>query len=311
VEFETMPDTKNPTPTPVQKPNPQPKQTARIDATHMGAQSMREEPKKATMPAQPVQHKPAPAPVVPKDEDWGEDDTTKHDDDDLMESEEQEIENTSARAEEVEPQTRSEPVSATAEVEAPTNSGVGMNADDYFAMLERLEAFKQNAIQSEQEKLKQLDQEKTDFLTRYEQQRTQINDRLGKLGVQVQGQQQDEEEPAVRQRGGRRRRRVSANGETGGGSIAPAPTNTGGERTSGRRTRPKNAMTLKEAIIEVLSKKGRTDLKTIAAEIMNSGFQTNSKKFGNTVRVQLYRLDDDGEVVQYDDNTFGLKKGGK
>jgi hypothetical protein len=75
----------------------------------------------------------------------------------------------------------------------------------------------------------------------------------------------------------------------------------------GRRTRPKNDKTLKEAIVEVLTKRGRIDLKTISNEILANGFKTNSKKFANTVRVQLYRLDDDKEITIYDDGTFALR----
>jgi hypothetical protein len=103
-------------------------------------------------------------------------------------------------------------------------------------------------------------------------------------------------------RRGRRKRGVSD------GTTPDATTTTPEVSTStGRRTRPKNDKTLKEAIVEVLTKRGRVDLNTISNEILNSGFKTNSKKFANTVRVQLYRLDDDKEITIYDDGTFEMR----
>ena len=269
--------------------------TARIDATHMGAGSMRDDPK------------PKAPPPVEKDEDWGVDAETDNEMDDLEGAEEQEVQPTNPpRGGEVQnPQTRSKTVTAT-EAEPTTNTTntateSGMNADDYFAMLERLEQFKANAIGSVKEQQKKLDEEKAAFLATYDQKTAENNEKLKKLGVTVEDENEDEE-PAVKKRG--RRRRVSSED----GDSTPAAAKSSGNSEVGRRTRPKNDMTLKEAIVEVLTKKGRATLKTIAEEIINSGFKTNSKKFGNTVRVQLYRLDDDGEVAQYDDNTFGLKK---
>lgn len=265
------------------KPTAGAKPTARIDATHMGAQSMRDDPN--------------PKPAV-AEEDWGVDtENAVVVDDDLNEAEEREIEPNTP--------TRSQNVSATAEAPAEntTTAASSMGADDYFAMVERLEQFKTNAISDLQNRQKLLNDEKTKFLADFDQQMQGITDKLKKLGVDVGGE--EESEVPVKTRRGGRRRRVSTGEE--GGSIAPAR-NEGTTATVGRRTRPKNDKTLKEAIVEVLSKKGRVDLKTIAQEIITSGFKTNSKKFGNTVRVQLYRLDDDGEVVQYEDGTFGLKK---
>lgn len=277
------------------------KATARIDATHMGGASLRDDAKP----------KPQPVPADQTDEDWGVDANNNGEvavEDDLNDVEEREIENTSSpRGAEVnQTPTRSTNVSqTTAEPEVPTTpAGGSMTADDFFAMMERMEAFKQNAINDLQGNLKSLDEAKAAWLADYDQKRQAINEKLAKLGVNVQTTVSDENEPQPKQRGGRRRRRVSS---TEGGNPAPAAaaTTTG---TSGRRTRPKNEKTLKEAIVEVLTKRGRSDLKTIASDIAASGFKSNSKKFGNTVRVQLYRLDDDGEVVQYDDNTFGLVK---
>lgn len=63
---------------------------------------------------------------------------------------------------------------------------------------------------------------------------------------------------------------------------------------------------LRDAIVEVLGNRGRSTLKTIAEDIEASGYKTNSKKFTNTVRVQLYRLDDDGAILIHEDGTFSL-----
>jgi hypothetical protein len=260
--------------------------TARIDATHMGPASLRDGKTQSE-----------------KDEDWGVDNTVVVTDDDLNDAEEREIETNSPRGgEDSNTQTRSQTVTtatATATPEVPETTSVAMSADDFFAMQARMDQFKAGAITDLQDRQKALDNGKTAFLADYDQKSQEINEKLQRLGVQVNTPVEDE--PAVKTRRGRRRR-VPAEGAT-----APAAA-TSGEATSGRRTRPKNDMTLKEAIVEVLTKKGRADLKTIAQEIVASGFKTNSKKFGNTVRVQLYRLDDDQQVVQYDDNTFGLKK---
>lgn len=121
-------------------------------------------------------------------------------------------------------------------------------------------------------------------------------------------------EPApapVKRRGGRRTRRgVPADGSAP--AAAPAATATAEPGVSTKRTgkgsRPRNDKTLKEAIKEVLGKKDRMKLNDISAEILKGGFKTSAEKFPNTVRVQLYRLDDDGEVTMYDDGTFSLKK---
>ena len=58
--------------------------------------------------------------------------------------------------------------------------------------------------------------------------------------------------------------------------------------------------------MEVLAKRGKTDLKTLAHDIIESGFKTNSKQFSNTVRVQLYRLEDDKQI-NINDGVFSIR----
>lgn len=279
------------------------KNTARIDATHMGSASLRDDVKpKATVPP----------PAAQEDEDWGVD---ANDNVDITDdSEEREIEavdrTPSPRGGEAnQPQTRSKTV--TEAPEAPV-ANTNMSADDYFQMLERLESFKANAITSLQEELT-LEQQTLDEATAaFNAKKTEIEGKLRKLGVEVGAVAvENDEAPGVKQRGGRRRRRVSSDDDgtpTPAAKTNPSTPTAPGEPTGSPRRRQKNDKTLKEAIVEVLTNRGRADLKTIANDIVTGGFKTNSKKFGNTVRVQLYRLDDDGEVVQYEDNTFGMKK---
>jgi hypothetical protein len=65
--------------------------------------------------------------------------------------------------------------------------------------------------------------------------------------------------------------------------------------------------TLRELIIEVLKENpSGLMLQQVASKIIAKGFKTTSTKFANTVRVQLYRLDDDKLITICEDGIFKL-----
>lgn len=242
--------------------------TARIDASHMGSQSMHDDDE-----------------LTPENEDWGIGVDANQENEDRASSREEVVKIETQNNEKI----MSENTVVSPSVEIPP-----MSAAEYLAMLDRMSAFKEGAINGLKADRAAKVTEKDEVAKRYDAEIAEVDAQLAKLGATV--------APAVaevtkKRRG--RRKKVTAEGTA---ATVAAP-----KATVGRRTRHKNDKTLKEAVVEVLSKTGRSSLKDIAESIVNSGFKTTSKKFSNTVRVQLYRLDDDGVIEQFTDNTFGLK----
>jgi DNA-binding protein H-NS len=257
---------------------------ARIDATHMGDSSLRDD--ETVKPPTPVE----------KDEDWGapanevDDDDDLNDDDDLDDDEELEVSNPVSVTK---PEPEKTVTTATATATAPaTNATPVANAplgDDYFSLLKRAEQLKEQAVTT-------LTAERDQHVAAIKE----IDEKLAQLGIKS---QESEAEVLQRTDGRRRRQKVDdAGNPVPAGTAAPAS----GEVVVGRRTRPKNEKTLKEAIVDLLTKDGRLSLKSIAQKVVENGFKTNSQKFSNTVRVQLYRLEDDKEILAYQDGTFGM-----
>lgn len=149
------------------------------------------------------------------------------------------------------------------------------NAEQYFQMVQQAEQMKADADKFKADAITALNLDRAKAVAHL----AEIDEKLVKMGV---GQE--------KRRPGRPRNPVATNS-----SSEPAV----------RRQRQKNEKTLKEAIVEVLTA-GKADLQTIANKIIEGGYKSNSTKFANTVRVQLYRLEDDKEIVKFEDNTFEL-----
>lgn len=152
-----------------------------------------------------------------------------------------------------------------------------MNAEQYFQLLQQAENMKAEADKLKSEAIAALNADREKAVAHL----AEIDTKLEKMGV------------GTKKRGPGRPTKTSTTTSTGEPVV--------------RRPRQKNDKTLKEAIVEVLSA-GKANLQTIAEKIIANGYKSNSVKFANTVRVQLYRLEDDNEIVKYEDNTFELKK---
>lgn len=233
------------------------KTTVHIDATHMGNSSLQDDD--------------TPQIILEQDEDWGE-----IAEDLVVEKSDNAEKVASLPCGEKTDQTQTRSMTMSQQTVETNNVSTPTNTEDYFAMMEKLETLKQNAINEVQAKLASLEQERAECLAKLE-----------KLGIVT---TQPKKKYALR----------SASAENNGDSTSSS--------IVGRKTRPKNEKTLKEAIVDVLHKKNRVNLKDLADLVLENGFKTNSQKFSNTVRVQLYRLEEDRQIVQYDDKTFGLVK---
>lgn len=124
----------------------------------------------------------------------------------------------------------------------------------------------------------------------------------------------EEEEPATPRRGRRGGRRRAAS--TGASAPAASSTNDnsqgeGVRRRGGTGKRFRNEMTLKEAIVEQMFKMpnytGSVNEVTHKV-ITDGGYKTTSAKPTNTVRIQMYRLEEEQMVKSNPDGTYRLTK---
>ena len=72
--------------------------------------------------------------------------------------------------------------------------------------------------------------------------------------------------------------------------------------------RPAKEITLKEAIQTVLADGHPKTLKEIADGVLAAVYNTRSQTDGNIVRLQLYRLDDDGQIMVHEDGRISLRR---
>lgn len=127
----------------------------------------------------------------------------------------------------------------------------------------------------------------------------------------------DEEELPARPRRGRKPR--SATDPTT--PVTPVATTEGGEPVSrgrgGRGKRFQNEQTLKQAIVKSLMRMSHPTsgkpytgfVNDITVKVIKEeGYKSTSSKPTNTVRIQLYRLEEEGKVIQNDDNSYTLRK---
>lgn len=94
------------------------------------------------------------------------------------------------------------------------------------------------------------------------------------------------------------------------GSIvpsAPSPPKVNGTHTKVRRTRGRNASSLRTMILDILKKhRSGLELKEIVAKTLEAGYDTKSGNFAQVVYQQLHKLiNDDAEVTK--DTTDGKK----
>lgn len=119
---------------------------------------------------------------------------------------------------------------------------------------------------------------------------------------------------APRRKRGRRPNSEKLAEAAANGTVLPTPTETR------PRKRPYNEMTFQEAILRallVMTHNGKpytaavndiTVKVTLPKEEGGMGYNTQSSKANNTVRIQLYRLEDKQKVIQNNDKTFSLKQ---
>jgi hypothetical protein len=132
---------------------------------------------------------------------------------------------------------------------------------------------------------------------------------------------EEDEDEAPRRRGGRRKAEGTAPATTPAATTAPATAEGEEEERprgrGGRGKRHHNDQTLKQAICKVLTRmvhptsgKPFTGFVNDITQkvIKEEGYKSTSAKPTNTVRIQMYRLEDEGKVRQNDDNSYTLRK---
>jgi hypothetical protein len=157
--------------------------TARINAQHLGAESLRDDvmPPKSNVPVPVVQPK-------PDDEDWGT-------------NIENEATTSSPESEEIPNLNRSKSMTETTLPENSTTTAVAVDTvDDYFAMLDRLEGFRSTAIASAQAKREAILKQKEEANAEFERQLAEVEKQLSRLGVNN-APKNEEPKPAERRRG--------------------------------------------------------------------------------------------------------------
>jgi hypothetical protein len=132
----------------------------------------------------------------------------------------------------------------------------------------------------------------------------------------------DDDKPAAPRRRGGRRRKITPDSDDEATTPADNKEVTGGGR-GGRGKRHSNNQTLKEAIMRSLySMKHPTSTDPEMTEktgfvnditrkvTKEQGYKTTSEKPTNTVRIQMYRLEEDKMVKQNEDGSYTLRKKG-
>lgn len=251
-----------------------------------------------------------------EDEDLAEDDLERE----LADSEDDEEEDEEMN------ETRETPVASVEERhEAPAQAQVQPNLDE-ATVIQQIDQMQSNLPALEQvlhSKLNRLQQEREQQNHKWDEEERNIKNRINFLRV-LSGKpplavDEEEEEEAPRRRGGRRK----ATTESAAPAAAPAATTSeeeGEERPRGRGGRGKrhhNDQTLKQAICKVLmrmthptSGKPFTGFVNDITQkvIKEEGYKSTSAKPTNTVRIQMYRLEDEGKVRQNEDNSYTLRK---
>ena len=306
---------------------------SRLDASHLAQTSttVRDEdededwgdvpPPKQTTTSAPVDVSPPSDLDRALDEDEEDEDLAKNDDlerelagdaDEEDEEDEEEV-NATREAPAVRDEERHE---APAQVQTQK-----FDSDSAMRQIEQLQSNLPALTAALEGKLNEIDRQRKTL----DEQERNIKSRINFLRV-LSGQQplsdedEEEEEVAPRRRGGRRAA-ASAETATPAASTPPAATTAEGEQRprgrGGRGKRHHNDQTLKEAICKVMcrmthptSNKPFTGFVNDITQkvIKEEGYKSTSAKPTNTVRIQMYRLEDEGKVRQNEDNSYTLRK---
>jgi hypothetical protein len=246
-----------------------------------------------------------------EDEDWGDvpprtSSKARAGDADLDAELERE-ETASSGAEEVESPQTTAPVSQRQEV----------GSVDVTTTLQQLEQLQSNipaVVAALESKIEEIEDQKE----RLEEQKKGIQNRISFLkrmmGMEVSEEQEEEEETPQPRRGrrGRRGRRAASTTTAAASTSASEEEPTSGKGRGGKGgKRHQNDQTLKEAICKamVTMPNFTGHVNEITKKVLNEqGYKTTSTKPTNTVRIQMYRLEDESKVRQNDDGSYTLRR---
>jgi len=321
---------------------------SRLDASHLAqtATSTRDDddedwgdvsPAKAsapkTAPVTPTAASPAPAQPVKSDLDAALDEDEDGDlaDEDL----ENELDEDSDDEEEDEEvsETRETPVAVEERHDAPAQPVPGLDGATVIQQIDQMRSnlpaleqvlhselvnFKKNREEQNkkwEEQNKKWNEEERNYMQRI----NFLRALSGKTPLAVEEDDDEDTTPAAPRRRGGRRKAAAVAGD--GAAAAPPPVGAEGSAPrrgrGGRGPRHQNDQTLKQAICKVMVRMTHPQsgkpftgfVGDITQKVMTEeGYKSTSAKPTNTVRIQMYRLEDEGKVRQNEDNSYTLRK---